>query len=1038
MRRKQKIWITSVLTILFIFVVGVCVKTSVFGRFTPEEPYVTDAPMGTSSSLTTVTNEGGNQKGSLGSGAAPMDGVPVAELDEPKGSEKNPFVLLEIVPELEQQQMVYLNTSDENYPLDVMQIGIDASAKKNANFHNQRQSIGNYDEIKAIGHWFYEYQYDLYEYGEDEQTIKKPLVEISELYSMKMEPDYLKEKGINVQEFDSYFNSEDKCHDVKSLSEKYPALFQKDGSGEEIRDIALEDNRNWDAKREKKGAVHFDVSFFSDKMNTDKDYRNYVNVPEIIRENPHIFKTDNNGNEISDAVREDINNWKGECKGTDSYDYRVLTKSITKDDYNAYQNKEITMKDLISRYPDLFQTDVSGKKIEKSRLSADGWKLEKLDDGKFPTVLDSGYLHYVGSGGNYTFSTEEKWNNGINSSVLALEKKENGEWEYFEDLPDNAKKGDAYWQFTQNPQNQELYWSVPMVAQGYGLSRKVVLLEEVDENEGVYVFTYKRDISRYEFSYDGGETHTVYSFKYYGLKTNDILKRSLFTFQDEEECKNFNLRVIAMTPSEINKAVQGDTPETLDIIERADMFYIASYSKEKDTDNIKQVYELYNKYIAKKDGYVYSEDNIKSFYENDLDWGSCYKILSRLSTNSNLPLLWTQDVGTMINNGVDGTENTHMYVTEDVTANHIHAKGSLNNLAKLYLITIQFDLLARKGEGEIEYKRTFSEDILPNLQTILLNSSAMEKADKDTASTTGYYERKLVETSCNDGTVLTDDAKKTCYYLWNLWTFYPSDIKLSSGNQKEQSNDVYVQYGYLDSFFDSNADVFHDGVADHHSGSDGYDGKNVGVVHGDSNSDVNHSTLIGNAESAGIVNTTMNVAYQIMNKQTPKIEPLNVRVEKRKKDYQKLSNELILIDYDKKADYDTAGKEPLYIKLKITNTNNEDAILKSIKLLKDEADSDTITLVPRKTKEESTKMTKEMIRDVNGKQPVEGYRIPANGSLTFYVPYQISEYKQDYTTLQLVTQARKFLIRKGKKESTLGGPVEHTVTISERTLFNLE
>lgn len=1029
MRRKQKIWITSVLTILFVFVVGVCVKSSVFGRFTPEEPYVTDTPMGTSSSLTTITNEGGNQKGTLGSGATPMDGVPVAEMDEPKGSEKNPFVLLEIVPEQAQQQMVYLNTSDENYPLDVMQIGIDACKKENKNFINFKD-ITNFGLHNSPGEWFCRYEYDIYKFGGDEETVSKPLVEIDKLYMIELTSENISEAGYDLEKFENAYNNGN-CK-MADMKKQFPKLFEKDTTKwkETIRDIAIEDDNNWNKKSKNKGTIHHKFLFSSETLDLG---RYYLDAKNVVKNHPEVFKVDSDGNEISDDILKDLENWQGEYTGTDKYEYTVKTEDIAAEDYDDYEKGKLSITKLIGKYLSLFQYDVNGNQIEENRLKMDGWKVVKNLE-KTGKILSSGYLHYVGnnSTGKYDFK-DNRQVAGINGTVVTLEENEDGAWEYLDELPDGAKEGSSS-SFWGNFWSSDYYWSVDKVEKAYSANdpQKVVMLTDAWE----YTFTYKNEVHQYEFSYDGGELSKVYSFEYYGLKTNDILKRSLFTFQDEEECRNFNLRVFAMTPSQINEAVKDDTADTLDIIERADMFYIASYSKK--TDNIKQVYELYNKYVAKKDGYVYSGDNIKSFYENDLDWGSCYKILWRLSTNANLPLLWTQEVGTMVNNGVDGTDNTHMYVTEDAIANHIHEKGSLNNLAKLYLITIQFDLLARKGEGEIEYKRTFYDDILQNLQTIQLNSSAMEKADKDTASTTGYYERKLVETDCNDGTVLSDDAKKTCYYLWNLWTFYPSDIKLSSGNQKEQSNDVYVQYGYLDSFFDSNADVFNDGVADHHSGSDGYDGKNVGVVHSGSNSDVNHSTLIGNAENKGIVNTTMNVAYQIMNKQTPKIEPLDVRVEKRKKDYQKLSNELILIDYNKKADYDIAGKEPLYIKLKITNTNNEDAILKSIKLLKDEADSDTITLVPRKTKEESTKMTKEMIRDVNGKQPVEGYRIPANGSLTFYVPYQISEYKQDYTTLQLVTQARKFLLRKGKKESTLGGPVEHTVTISERTLFNLE
>lgn len=1004
-------------------------SNNVFGQFIPDKPYVTDAPQGNTSALTAVTYEGGNQKGSLGSGATPMPGVPIAGKDEPKGSEKNPFVLLEIVPEHAQQQMVYLNTSDKNYPLDVLQIGIEASRKEQKDFINFRD-VTNFGLHNSPGEWFCRYKYNLYKFGEDEKTVSKPLVEIGKVYSLDIEREDLQSKyGIDPAEFDQYFNENGECKDIKSLIEKYPDLFRKDKNGEEIRNIALKDNRNWRANKGK--SIQYEVaSFTTDDLSMYRDYQYYVNVSEIMRENPDLFRYDKKGNEISDAVRNDMLNWKGECTKTDSYDYKVVTTDISEEDYEAYHRKEMSMKELSEKYPNLFRKDIEGKEIDESRLSAVGWDVHREVGKLFPTVLKSGYVQYVGDGGEYEIGEDSAEGMG---TFLALSEKENGAWKYSEDLPEGVEENKDYWRFANKEKGY--CWSISSLEEGHG-SHKVAILEKAN----VCTFRYKRNISSFEFIYDKIEKSDSYSIDYYGLKGNDILKRSLFTFQDEEESKNFNLQVIAMTPSEINEAVKEDTAETLDIIERADLFYFGLY--DSATDNITQVYDLYNKYVKDEKEKPVSSDNIKDYYGNDLDWSSCYKILVRLCNNSNLPLIWTQKVGEMLNYGVDGTNNTHMYITGDITAKHVEAMGSLNNIAKLYLLTLQFDMLARKGEGEVDYKRTFYNDILNNLQTIELNLEAMEKASKDTASTTGYYERKLVETNC-DGTVLTgseirDPKWKTCNYLWNLWTFYPSDIKLGAGNEMAENRDSYIQYGYLDSFFDSNADPFRDNVAGHHSGSDGYDGKNVGIVHGESsNSNVNQSTLLGSPNDGGsILNTTLNVAYQIMNKQTPKVDPLKVKVERRKRDYQKLSDELILIDYSKNSNQDVSGKEPIYIKLTISNTNNEDGILKSIHLMKDTGDVEKKVLLPQK--KDKTALVKEKILDVNGKQPVEGYRIPANGTLTFYIPYHYSQWKQDYTQIQLVMRGRKYLLRKGKKESTLGSKVEHTVTISERSLFDLE
>lgn len=1027
---------------IFIFAAFICLAifwvlsvNNVLGKFVPEEPYVTGASESMSSVV--VTNEGGNQKGSQGSGATPMNGVPTA-LGQ-KGSETNPFVLLEIVPEHEQQQMVYLNTSDSEYPLDVMQIGIDASTKENKNFI-EFKDVTNFGLHNSPGEWFCRYTYDVYKFGEDEETESKPLVEIDKVYKLELTNENISEAGYDLAEFENVYKAyKEGKYKMTDLKNQFPKLFARDTtkSKNSIRNIAIEDDKNWDVQTKKEGTIQHKVTFTSENLDLGQYY---FNTKDVVKNHPEIFREDSAGKKVSDDALSDLENWEGKYIKTDQYDYKVQTEDIASEDYDDYEKGKMSVTELIEKYPSLFQKDKDGKQIKKSCLKMDDWKvqMEKRDE-KHGEVLKSGYLHYVGDDakGEYEFADNQHVAN-INGTVVTLKESENGHWEYLDTLPAEATEGveDEFWW---KRYSTEYYWSVDVVEKVYSANdpQKVVMLSDVTKY--IYTFTLKKDVHHYEFSYNGGEISQFYSFEYYGLKTNDILKRSLFTFQSEEECNDFNFRVIAMTPSEINQAVQGDTSETLDIIERADMFYVGAYDSK--TDNIKQIYELYHKFIKKDNSYVFSSDAMKSFYENDLGWASCYKILYRLCNNPNLPLMLTQLLGQMVNEGVDGTDNTHMYVTENDIAKHIHAKGSLNNMAKLYLITIQFDMLARKDSGG--YKRTFYEDILPMLESIDLNSEAMKKADNGTASTTGYYKRKLVETDCDNNPLSEtndekkDDKWKTCYYLWNMWTFYPSDIMLSSGNQVAADRETYIEYGYLDSFFDSNADPFHDGVADHHSGSDGYDGKNVGIVHGGSNSDVNHSTLIGGAESSSILNNTMNVAYQIMNKQTPKPDALQVRVERLKKDYQRMSNDIILVDYDRKADYKDKDKT-LFVKLTISNLNNEDGILNSIELVKDESDNNGIKLVPRKTKKNDTELKVESIKDINNANPESGYRVPANGELTIYVPYQLADWCKGNTMLRLVTRGRKFVIKKSQKISSLGEKHQSYVTISERTLFNLE
>lgn len=74
---------------------------------------------------TVVTNEGSNLKGEEGSKAEPCsEEVPTCV--GKKGSETNPFVILEIVADHAQQQMPYLAMEENsNTPLDIMKIGIE-------------------------------------------------------------------------------------------------------------------------------------------------------------------------------------------------------------------------------------------------------------------------------------------------------------------------------------------------------------------------------------------------------------------------------------------------------------------------------------------------------------------------------------------------------------------------------------------------------------------------------------------------------------------------------------------------------------------------------------------------------------------------------------------------------------------------------------------------------------------------------------------------------------------------------------------------
>lgn len=901
----------------------------VFGQFVPEKPYVKQVeegdnkgdplPEGLTSSFTTVTSEGGNQKGALGSGKEPCSTeVPSAKEGAKKGTKDNPFVILEIVPDHAQQQMIYLNPDNPDYPLDLVQIGMDACDRKgeNENFINNQNLGGYYDLPTAVGQWFCNYQYTVYKVGTEEETETVNLVEVDKkLYTIKFTSEDIEDAGYEFAAFQRDYKSHEyssRKETVQFFMENYPKLFENTG----IREKVLKNYKNWQMSY-KKNVLEEGIS------------DSYSNTGFLVAVEP-------GQGDFGFASESDSKTW-------------TFTKTGTKADRWKYYENEA---DVPAEY------------------------LAKYNQGNGSGIWSGGFYYHNGSGEKVTSTS---WGG---SKTL--------------------------YEASQDP---DFTGSIMRLSDNWGTTITVSEKPEVAE-------------------------HT-YTFNYAGLKGNDVLKRSLFTFKDQEECDNFVMETIAMTPEELNAISEKDTPETLDMIERADMFYVGAYTK--STDNIKNVYETYYHYIKKNTDYSYSEQEteVASFADNDLDWPLVYKILDRLCNNANLPLMMTQNLGKMINEGVnpsDGKTDTHMYVTEDVISQHIDSNGSLNNMAKLYLCAVQFDMQARHKDG---FTRTFYEDILQKFQTIKLDSESMKKASKNTAKSTGYFERMLVpDENCN-GVSLDSAAKKSCFYLWNMWTFYPKEIKLSSGNQVAAAVEEYLKYGYLESFFSSNADVFHDGVADHHNGSNGADDKNVGIVHSGSNSDTNHSTLLGATESSGIVNNFLNVAYQIMNKQTASVDPLLVTINKQKRFYQKLTDDSVLIDYNSSAKY--KNDKTLYVKVTVNNTNNEPGVIKSIDLMNEEKEEFLQDeLIPLTALEQATSLSKQTVYDINGKNEIRGYEVPAQGSVTFYVPYKRSDWQKGYQSMRFTLQGRKYRKKGDAYTSVLGAVTTQNISITERTLFNLE
>ena len=69
---------------------------------------------------------------------------------------------------------------------------------------------------------------------------------------------------------------------------------------------------------------------------------------------------------------------------------------------------------------------------------------------------------------------------------------------------------------------------------------------QFENKNGKEVYTIDKDVV-------ARETVTNFNFTYYGFKTNPILKESLFTFDTQDEMRNFHVKVVCVTPAELNQ-----------------------------------------------------------------------------------------------------------------------------------------------------------------------------------------------------------------------------------------------------------------------------------------------------------------------------------------------------------------------------------------------------------------------------------------------------------------------------------------------------
>ncbi len=959
--------------------------------------------------------------------------VPETNGSTQKGTKDNPFIILEIVPELSQQTYSGLVSSqEEGLPFDPLEFTYEALRKKGDNikiideFKNgtdlsyQDKLIGadgkNIDNtgILGLGGWFNNNNggFQIYNpngtvigadksYGhEKDERVEAPLFYIGTYYTVEMR--------------------------------------KNESFASEI--LTLKEDNKWDKKE----------------------------IAEIQSAHPEDF-VDKDGKEIPFKYFKNDGQWKWsyEKDPEDNKEYTVKFENDAPEvetDYEKLKNGQMTVTEFAKAHRELFSKTTKGDEVlDKEIERTDSWKHEKKSEM-------IGYFVYVGNGkGDFSVGPYE----APNKKVQPWEDKSQNRWKYYEklsDIPADITYNEIWPEGKQGGEVQNAFNNLKV---GDGFPATLTGATSIQNSDQklkvstVYTFKYK---------YDG----YIFRFELIGVKFNDILKRSLFYFEDQkdsdgkvirtadEQYDDTYIKVITLTPSMINQMDQGDTPETLDIVERADMFSVATY--DTGTNGIKSLRDTYYNFAdpsRDRNSWKSFNGELASFYENDLEWVDCMKIIKRLSGDSSLPMVYSRQMGLMLDGGVkrDGDADIHMYMDDKYPCDL--RPGNLNNLTKLYLVTTQFDLSADKARpnNQIQYIQTFMDDVYGNIKQVPLAEDSAR--DPDSAKYTGFYMRKL----CQDTGHTDEKEKQKCYYLWNILTFLPEvateppEGSLYESDHLKIKIENFLKYGFLKSSLqagDTSTDAYRQGYnRDHPNTSMGgitgtvdpeNDFQNVVVIHDNGKAANGNFSLFENAKQTS---DFMNwFVHLIINNGTPVTPTMGFSVINNKdtrKYYQKISNDCVLIDYSQSAKYKSDKKLLLFCSLN-NSDNEETSVITSVTFI-NENDS---SKAPIKLTPENLEGNSFGLEDIDFDKPqnlfgkIKGYPVPEKQTLSFRLPFMRSDWQDGYTKIRI-----EWVARSSKETSSRYTPYQNPlnpddsdqiekskqfaeITIGERGLFALK
>lgn len=1100
---KQKNWKKrigySVITLILacVFVVGFfAIKTgSIFGMFSYGKPYVETNNDGSADAVSIpddklkVTGQE-DYKRVLTSSSTKYTGlnalpeIPEAKCADDKGSEQNPLVILEIVPELSQQSLSYFATSkEEGLPFDPLELSMKVSQEKKQSYISSVQ-----DDTINNNHY------------------KRSTWKAQGLKSANL--GWLTQAGgiFSGNNFDNLYQIYDYDHTVTDSSRK------TNGEDYDFSNAPLVTVNSYYTVEMKKGIT------FVEGLSKEKNSNAYPTIASLY-DNNTAFKeafVDKDGQEIPREVIEDDRNWAWSIEA-DSSNNKNFTVSVSEptaefeSDYAEVRSGALDMKVFLERYKDVLLKADGGSAVTEDELSrTEAWTLSEAQ-GKY-----KGYFVYVGKGNG-------KFNLDVDNAVQGWSN-DNWAWTYVENASELPSNGVDIWPEGKQPYEVKEAVNNAAVGQYFKAERFKTITSNDKFTEPEKTKTYTLN-----YKYEGYKL----KFEYIGLRWNDVLKRMLVNFTDEtdsdgkvtktadEQYADYHIKIITATPAMINEMDQNDTEDTLDYIERADIFYVSSYYGGKsgtNADQVKNLRDFFWKYVdPDKETALEANKNdvsqLVSFEENDLEWSDCMKIIKRLSGDAGLAMMFSKQMGFYLDDGTDKVCN----LIYDSTYKH-DQKASLCNLAKLYLISTLFDLSASTLSDKTEKLLwTFMDNVYGNIKQVKLSDSA--KGPDNTAQYTGYFkeDEEGVNAACS-----SHDADSKYTYLWNLYTFIPyvttaSEDALYSSNGTADM-DVFVEkYGFLSSSLRGTYPESTYGEVSGNISDKGYrcgltsnnnftytsitgtrdpleDYQNVTIVMpgdmeivtwqmGQNKEGVPGTFLYGqrgnyNAKEnldnknftiidKGVMSRIAVVLYNILQNAKAPTPVMKFNVDSNqdsKKYYQKMSNSSVLIDFNQAASYnESRSKEKNVLKLFCAlnnSTNKENSIITSIKMVDPNDSSKQAIPINTIYNYDGDVILREAAIGFSQSLPtpkkysvefITGYKIASSDAkYSFIVPFKLSDWQKGYTQIRIEWVARSSRKVKGEfvpyqnpsdpsdKDIVEAAKQYAEVDIGERELFDLE